>query len=65
MTSVATVGEVGNAEHSNIVIGKAGRKRNMGVRPTVRGTVMNPLTTRTAVARRSPTLLVVLCYSLG
>lgn len=39
----ATVGEVGNAEHSNIRIGKAGRKRWMGVRPTVRGTVMNPV----------------------
>ena len=39
----ATVGEVGNAEHSNIVIGKAGRKRKMNVRPTVRGTVMNPV----------------------
>ena len=36
VTCRATVGEVGNAEHSNIVIGKAGRKRNMGVRPTVR-----------------------------
>ena len=39
----ATVGEVGNAEHSNIRIGKAGRKRWMGVRPPVRGTVMNPV----------------------
>ena len=39
----ATVGEVGSAEHSNIRIGKAGRKRWMGVRPTVRGTVMNPV----------------------
>ncbi len=39
----ATVGEVGNAEHSNIRIGKAGRKRWRGVRPTVRGTVMNPV----------------------
>ena len=39
----ATVGEVGNAEHANIRIGKAGRKRWMGVRPTVRGTVMNPV----------------------
>ena len=39
----ATVGEVGNAEQSNIRIGKAGRKRWMGVRPTVRGTVMNPV----------------------
>ena len=43
VTCRATVGEVGNAEHSNIVIGKAGRKRNRGVRPTVRGTVMNPV----------------------
>jgi len=42
-TCRATVGEVGNAEHSNIKIGKAGRKRWMGVRPTVRGTVMNPV----------------------
>ena len=39
----ATIGEVGNADHSNIKIGKAGRKRWMGVRPTVRGTVMNPI----------------------
>ena len=39
----ATIGEVGNSEHNNIVIGKAGRKRHMGVRPTVRGTVMNPV----------------------
>ena len=38
-----SIGEVGNAEHSNIVIGKAGRHRKMGVRPTVRGTVMNPV----------------------
>ena len=39
----ATVGEVGNAEHSNIRLGKAGRKRWLSVRPTVRGTVMNPV----------------------
>ena len=39
----ATVGEVGNAEHENIVIGKAGRSRHMGIRPTVRGVVMNPV----------------------
>ena len=38
----ATIGEVGNADHSNIQIGKAGRKRHMGWRPTVRGSVMNP-----------------------
>ncbi len=38
----ATIGEVGNGEHANIQIGKAGRKRHMGFRPTVRGSVMNP-----------------------
>ena len=38
----ATVGEVGNSDHGNINIGKAGRKRHMGIRPTVRGSVMNP-----------------------
>ena len=42
LTCKATVGEVGNAEHSNIKIGKAGRNRWKGIRPTVRGTVMNP-----------------------
>ena len=39
----ATVGEVGNAEQSNINYGKAGRKRWLGIRPTVRGVVMNPV----------------------
>ena len=43
VTCRATVGEVGNADHANIVIGKAGRHRWAGVRPTVRGTVMNPV----------------------
>ncbi|MBO7334069.1 MAG: 50S ribosomal protein L2 [Lachnospiraceae bacterium] len=38
----ATIGTVGNVEHSLVNIGKAGRKRNMGIRPTVRGSVMNP-----------------------
>ncbi len=38
----ATIGEVGNVDHANIQIGKAGRKRHMGWRPTVRGSVMNP-----------------------
>ena len=38
----ATIGEVGNGDHQNIQIGKAGRKRHMGIRPTVRGSVMNP-----------------------
>lgn len=39
----ATVGQVGNLDHENITIGKAGRKRWLGIRPTVRGTVMNPV----------------------
>ena len=38
----ATIGQVGNIDHENVQIGKAGRKRNMGWRPTVRGSVMNP-----------------------
>ena len=38
----ATVGQVGNLEHSNIKLGKAGRKRHMGIRPTVRGSAMTP-----------------------
>jgi large subunit ribosomal protein L2 len=38
----ATIGQVGNGDHENIKIGKAGRKRWMGIRPTVRGSVMNP-----------------------
>ena len=40
---MATIGQVGNTDHANIHIGKAGRKRHMGVRPTVRGSVMNPV----------------------
>ena len=40
---MATIGQVGNTDHGNIHIGKAGRKRNMGIRPTVRGSVMNPV----------------------
>ena len=39
---MATIGQVGNVEHENVSIGKAGRKRHMGWRPTVRGSVMNP-----------------------
>lgn len=38
----ATIGQVGNLDHENIKIGKAGRKRHMGIRPTVRGSAMNP-----------------------
>ena len=39
----ATIGTVGNQEHENVKLGKAGRKRHMGIRPTVRGSVMNPV----------------------
>ena len=42
MNAMATIGTVGNTDHSNVRVGKAGRKRHMGVRPTVRGVVMNP-----------------------
>jgi len=38
----ATIGQVGNLDHSNVKLGKAGRKRHMGIRPTVRGTAMSP-----------------------
>jgi large subunit ribosomal protein L2 len=38
----ATIGQVGNVDHSNVKLGKAGRKRHMGIRPTVRGTAMSP-----------------------
>ncbi len=38
----ATIGVVGNGDHNLINLGKAGRKRHMGIRPTVRGSVMNP-----------------------
>ena len=57
----ATIGQVGNIEHGNVVIGKAGRKRHMGIRPTVRGSVMNPCDHphgggegRTSIVRPSP-----------
>ena len=39
---MASIGQVGNVDHENVKIGKAGRKRHMGVRPHVRGSVMNP-----------------------
>ena len=42
MNAKATIGQVGNIDSENVNIGKAGRKRHMGVRPTVRGSVMNP-----------------------
>jgi large subunit ribosomal protein L2 len=40
---MATIGQVGNLDHENISMGKAGRKRWMGIRPTVRGVAMNPV----------------------
>jgi large subunit ribosomal protein L2 len=42
LTCRATIGSLGNADHNLVKIGKAGRKRHMGIRPTVRGSVMNP-----------------------
>jgi large subunit ribosomal protein L2 len=42
LTCMATIGEVGNLDHSNIKLGKAGRKRHLGIRPTVRGSAMSP-----------------------
>jgi len=57
----ATIGQVGNVDHSNVTIGKAGRKRHMGIRPTVRGSVMNPVDHphgggegRSPIGRKSP-----------
>jgi large subunit ribosomal protein L2 len=41
-TCMATIGEVGNLDHSNVKLGKAGRKRHLGIRPTVRGSAMSP-----------------------
>ena len=43
MDCKATIGQVGNLDHENVSLGKAGRKRHMGFRPTVRGVVMNPV----------------------
>ena len=62
---MATIGQVGNVDHENVKIGKAGRKRNMGWRPTVRGSVMNLTITRTAVVKVNLLLVVRTCYSLG
>ena len=42
LNALATIGVVGNSDHENVRIGKAGRTRHMGIRPTVRGVVMNP-----------------------
>ena len=57
----ATIGEVGNADHMNVNIGKAGRTRHLGVKPTVRGSVMNPNDHphgggegRTSIGRKAP-----------
>ena len=60
-TCRATVGQVGNLDHENVQIGKAGRTRHMGIRPTVRGVVMNPIDHphgggegRSPIGRKSP-----------
>ena len=42
LNCIACIGQVGNVDHANIAVGKADRKRHMGIRPTVRGSVMNP-----------------------
>ena len=42
LTCKATIGQVGNLDHELVSLGKAGRKRHMGIKPTVRGVVMNP-----------------------
>ena len=42
-TCMATIGQVGNLDHENVTVGKAGRSRWRGIRPTVRGTAMNPV----------------------
>ena len=39
----ATIGRLGNTDHQNVKLGKAGRRRHLGIRPTVRGTAMNPV----------------------
>ncbi|NMD44509.1 MAG: 50S ribosomal protein L2, partial [Clostridiales bacterium] len=43
MECKASIGQVGNIDHANISLGKAGRRRHMGIRPTVRGSAMNPV----------------------
>lgn len=57
----ASIGQVGNLEHENVKIGKAGRNRHLGIRPTVRGVVMNPIDHphgggegRSPIGRKSP-----------
>ena len=50
----AVIGTIGNEDHENVKLGKAGRKRHMGIRPTVRGSVMNPVSyTHLAVPNRN------------
>ncbi|MFV0246478.1 MAG: 50S ribosomal protein L2 [Mycoplasmatales bacterium] len=61
LTCRATIGEIGNGSHELVKVGKAGRKRHMGIRPTVRGSVMNPVDHphgggegRAPIGRKSP-----------
>ena len=61
----ATIGQVGNLDHKNIKLGKAGRKRHLGIRPTVRGTAMSPATIRMVVVRDDNLLVCQGQNSLG
>ena len=61
----ATIGVVGNGDHNLINLGKAGRKRHMGIRPTVRGSVMNLTTIHTVVVKVEHQLVVQANDTLG
>ena len=54
MDCMATIGQVGNTDHANINLGKAGRKRWLGIRPTVRGTAWIRIRIRTVVVKAAP-----------
>ena len=56
---MATIGAVSNPDQANIKLGKAGRKRWLGKRPSVRGVAMNPSTIRMAVAKAAPPAAVI------
>ena len=62
---MATIGQVGNLDHENVKVGKAGRKRHMGWRPTVRGSVMNPCDPPRRRRRQVPRRQTRPCYPLG
>ena len=58
LNCIATIGVVSNLDHENVNLGKAGRKRHMGVRPGSRGSVMNPATILMVVARAALRLVI-------